>query len=229
MELWTAFVLGLVGSSHCAGMCGPLAIALPGTARGWPSLLGGRVAYNLGRVVTYALLGAGFGIVGRTFALAGFQRWLSLIAGGAILFTALASSRYALGLPIVSAAGWLKAGFSKLIHRRTLASLLVLGMLNGLLPCGLVYVAAAGATATGGILSAIEYMIAFGVGTVPMMLALTLAGPKLPIRWRFQLQKLVPICLALVGLLLVLRGLSLGIPYLSPDLSGSHGGTPVCH
>ena len=98
-------------------------------------------------------------------------------------------------------------------------------MLNGLLPCGLVYVAAAGATATGEILRAVEYMIAFGVGTVPMMLALTLAGQKLPIHWRFQLQKLVPICLALVGLLLVLRGLSLGIPYLSPDLSGSQGGT----
>ena len=111
MELWTAFILGLVGSAHCAGMCGPLALALPGTGRGWPSLLGGRAAYNLGRVVTYAMMGACFGVVGRTFALAGLQRWLSLIAGAAILFAASASSRYTLGLPILSAAGWLKAGF----------------------------------------------------------------------------------------------------------------------
>lgn len=77
MELWTAFLLGLVGSAHCAGMCGPLALALPATGNTRGTFLAGRLLYNAGRLVTYAALGAAFGLLGQTFALAGFQRWIS--------------------------------------------------------------------------------------------------------------------------------------------------------
>src|ERR1043165_9937272 len=100
MDLWTAFILGLLGSLHCAGMCGPLALALPATSPGASAYLLGRVAYNVGRIATYGLLGAVFGLLGMTFVLAGLQRWASLAAGAAILLGLAASSRFALNTPV---------------------------------------------------------------------------------------------------------------------------------
>ncbi|MBI5802255.1 MAG: sulfite exporter TauE/SafE family protein [Verrucomicrobia bacterium] len=216
MELWTAFLLGFVGSAHCAGMCGPLALALPATGNTRATFLAGRLLYNLGRIVTYAALGAVFGLLGQSFALAGFQRWISLAAGAVILLSLFASSRFTLGLPAITAVGWLKSALGNLLRQRSPGAVFTLGILNGLLPCGLVYAACAGATATGHFLSGTLVMLTFGLGTVPMMLGLSLAGPRLHTTLRFKLQRLVPVSLAIVGVLLVLRGLALGIPYLSP-------------
>ncbi len=229
MELWTGFLLGLVGSLHCAGMCGPLMLALPATGNSRTSFLWGRVAYQFGRVLTYGLLGAGFGLLGETLALAGFQRWVSLGAGIAIISSLLVSSRFTLQMPIARAVAGLKSGVGRLLRRRTFASAFWLGVLNGLLPCGLVYAAGAGAIAAGGFFLGVEYMCAFGLGTVPMMLGLGLAGPGLQRIVRFRLQPLLPAGLAVVGALLILRGLSLGIPYLSPDLSGTTTASHRCH
>lgn len=228
MELWTTFLLGLVGSAHCAGMCGPLALALPVTGNTRVSFLAGRAVYNLGRIITYCGLGAVFGLIGKTFALAGLQRWVSLVAGVTILLGPFVSSRFSLGVPAVKAVAWTKSSLANLLQRRTLSSLLALGVLNGLLPCGLVYVACAAAAATGSTLAAIESMCAFGLGTVPMMLGVALAARPLKSAFRFKLQRLIPVSLVLVGLLLILRGLSLGIPYLSPDLTAAYAGD-TCH
>jgi hypothetical protein len=225
MILLTAIVLGLVGSLHCAGMCGPLALALPMTGNSRATFVLGRVAYNLGRIVTYCLLGAAFGLVGQTLAFAGFQRWVSIAAGSAILVGLFVSSRFAVSVPVARAVAWVKSGLGALLRRRSVASVFSLGALNGLLPCGLVYAACAGAVATGGLLSGVEYMAAFGFGTVPMMLGIGLVGQKLQFTLRFKLQRLIPACLSLVAVLLILRGLSLGIPYLSPDLAAG----AVCH
>jgi uncharacterized protein len=227
MPLWTAFLLGLVGSLHCAGMCGPLALALPVTGRTHVSFLAGRLAYNLGRIITYAALGALFGLLGHTIALAGLQRSLSIIAGAAVLLGLIASSRRVLSLAGTRAVGGLKSAFGPLLHRRTIPALFTLGLLNGLLPCGLVYVACAGAVAAGSVPTAFLSMVAFGLGTTPMMLAAGLLGAKLQPRLRFRFGWLVPASLACVGALLILRGLSLGIPYLSPDLST--GSASCCH
>ena len=225
MILLTAIVLGLVGSLHCAGMCGPLALALPMTGNSRATFVLGRVAYNLGRIVTYCVLGAAFGLVGQTLAFAGFQRWVSIAAGSAILVGLLVSSRSTVSLPVARGVAWVKSGLGALLRRRSVASVFSLGVLNGLLPCGLVYAACAGAVATGGLLSGVEYMAAFGFGTVPMMLGIGLVGQKLQFTLRFKLQRLIPACLTLVAVLLILRGLSLGIPYLSPDLAAG----AVCH
>src|ERR1051326_20428 len=229
MDLWTAFVLGLGGSLPCAGMCGPLALALPVTGRTIASHLLGRLAYNLGRMATYGLLGVVFGLIGQTFALAGLQRWVSLIAGATILLGLVASSRHAVGTPAVKAVVWLKSGLGKLLQRRTLASLYSLGALNGLLPCGLVYAACISAVAFGGILSGLEYMLAFGLGTVPMLLGIGLAGKRLHFIGRWRLQKFVPVCLLALGVLLVLRGMALGIPGISPNLANPVGQGAGCH
>lgn len=222
---WAAFLLGLAGSLHCAGMCGPLALALPHPGRGMAGFVGGRLLYQLGRVLTYAGLGAAAGALGHSLSMAGVQRWVSL-AAGALVLSGLAAATWAapaawVGRWTLQVKGWLGWG----LRRRTIGSLCVLGMVNGLLPCGLVYAAAALAATAGGAVAGVGTMVAFGLGTVPVMLGLGLGGRALPVAWRLRLSALTPATLGVVGLLLVLRGLALGIPYLSPDLaSGS-----CCH
>ena len=216
--LWTAFILGLVGSLHCVGMCGAITLALPHHGRGWTSFIVGRIAYNLGRVATYSVLGLVFGSIGKSLALAGVQRWLSIGAGMAIIAGLLVSRRFTTP-PIVRAVGWLKARLGTLLQSRSFGALALLGILNGLLPCGLVYAAAAGAAATGDIVSGIEYMALFGLGTVPLMMAVSLSGRAFFGKFRFPLQKLIPASLVIVATLLILRGMALGIPYVSPSLT----------
>lgn len=228
MELWVAFMLGFAGSAHCAGMCGPLALALPTGGRRGIALVSNRLAYNAGRVTTYGGLGVVFGLIGRSLALAGVQRWVSIGLGVAILLGVFIAKVRMLTLKFALPVGGLKSALGCLLQRQTLASQYAFGILNGLLPCGLVYVAGVGAAATGGLMAGVEYMLVFGLGTVPMMLALSLAGQALPAGFRLRLQKLIPVCLAVVAVLLILRGLSLGIPYLSPDLAGPGAGT-CCH
>jgi uncharacterized protein len=229
MELWTALLLGLVGSAHCAGMCGPLALALPvgGGSRGW--FLAGRLAYNLGRILTYAALGALFGLLGQGFALAGLQRWVSLGLGAVILVGVCLSPSFINAVPVNQALSRLKGALGRLLQARTLTALLAFGILNGLLPCGLVYVACAGATSTGDAARGVRYMVAFGLGTVPMMLAIALLGSKLQLVLRFKLQRLIPVSLGVVGALLLLRGMALGIPYVSPKLPAQPAAEAICH
>jgi uncharacterized protein len=225
MDYWTAFVLGLVGSLHCAGMCGPLALALP-VAGGSPSrFLLGRVVYNLGRVTTYCVLGLVFGSIGRSLLLAGVQRWVSIGLGLLLLVGLFSSRRLALWRPVTVLVEKLKSSMGSLLRRRSMASLGLLGLLNGLLPCGLVYVACAGATVTNGVASGAAYMAAFGAGTLPMLLAISLGGKLVPVSLRLQLRRAIPVSVFLLAALLILRGMSLGVPFLSPDLSSG----ACCH
>ena len=219
MELiWTAFLLGFVGSLHCAAMCGPLVVAVSAAGGARVPFATSRLIYHAGRIAIYCVIGLLFGVVGKTLALAGMQRWLSILAGAAILVGLLLSTRLALNTPIARVVLKLKSAFSFLLQRRTLASQLLLGAINGLLPCGLVYIAAAGATATGSPVVGALHMGAFGAGTLPMLLGLGLASSRLrSIALRFQ--KTIPICVMLVAMLLLLRGMALGIPYLSPTLN----------
>jgi sulfite exporter TauE/SafE len=227
MEIWTGFLLGGVGSLHCAGMCGPLAMALPTAGASRSGYVLGRLAYNAGRLLTYGLLGVLFGLAGQAAFMAGLQRWVSLALGVAILAGWLVSRRVALNTPVVRFVAVLKAGMGQLLGRRGWLSLGLLGALNGLLPCGLVYVACAGAASTGAAGAGAAYMLAFGLGTVPVMLALSLAGRSLQRALRLRLPRIIPVCLVGLSLLLILRGLSLGIPFLSPDLGATASAS--CH
>ena len=226
MELWTALILGLVGSLHCAGMCGPLALALPPAGKTAFACLVGRLAYHLGRILTYALLGILFGILGRTLFLAGIQRWVSIALGVALLAGLIASRKRVWWRPVNRLVDTLQGRMSSLLRQRSILSLITLGLLNGLLPCGLVYVAGTAATATGGLLSSVTYMAAFGLGTLPLMLAISLSGRLIPVPLRLKLARLIPVSVFLVASLLILRGLSLGIPFLSPILNA--GGASCC-
>jgi sulfite exporter TauE/SafE len=218
--LISALVLGLMGSFHCAGMCGPIAIALPlhGNSPGG-KIFGGSL-YNLGRTITYGIMGALFGLLGQGMALIGFQQKVSVIMGSlmiiSVLFPALFRNQYSLEKSWLSFVGKLKSTIGRMFSIRSYSSLFFIGMLNGLLPCGLVYMAIAGAIGTGSVGLGTLYMILFGLGTIPMLLGISLAGNLLSQTVRKRINKLIPVMVVLVGIFFILRGLSLGIPYLSP-------------
>lgn len=224
MDFGIAFVLGLLGSLHCAAMCGPLMLALPVPPGGSARFIAGRLVYQLGRLATYGLLGMVAGFIGKSLFLAGFQRWLSIVLGVAVLAGFLISKRVALSAPVIRLVAKLKFAMSTQLQQRSFRSLALLGMLNGLLPCGLVYVALAGAVTQGGLLTGVGYMAVFGLGTLPMMLSLSISGKIFPPALRRKLNGAIPFGVCLLAILLIVRGMALGIPYLSPDLAAETAG-----
>lgn len=227
MQLWTAFALGLLGGLHCAGMCGPLMLALPMGPRRAGTFVVGRVVYQLGRVATYAVLGVLSGLVGRTLWAAGVQQSISILLGLLVLAGLALTPRFLQSDWVTRGVMELKRTMAAFLQRRGFLSLAVLGTLNGLLPCGLVYAACAAAAATGSAWEGARYMLVFGAGTFPVMLGISLSGRLIPTSWRVALRHLVPVSVAVVGCLLILRGMSLGIPYVSPKITGS--GMSCCH
>ncbi len=219
MDFTIAFALGLIGSLHCAAMCGPLQLALPIPAGGAGRIIAGRLLYQGGRITTYCLLGAVAGWLGHAIAFAGMQRALSIGLGVAILGGLLVSKKVALSVPAVKLVMALKSAMSAQLRQRGFRSLTLLGLLNGLLPCGLVYVAMAGAVAAGSLVRGMACMAVFGLGTLPMMLAISLSGKIFPPQLRLRLRAMIPAGICVVAALLILRGMALGIPYLSPDLT----------
>lgn len=209
-------------------MCGPLALALPTGGRGGIGFAAGRVLYNLGRITTYTLIGLFFGLIGRSLLWFGVQQWVSIGAGAVILIGLVLSNRLGLATPAFATVGWLKSRLGRLLTRRSLGAMYLFGVLNGLLPCGLVYAAGTGAAAAGGIAAGMAYMAVFGIGTTPLMLGLALSPRVLPNSFRAGLRRVVPASLVLVAGLLIVRGLALGIPYLSPALDVSGHAAP-CH
>jgi sulfite exporter TauE/SafE len=220
MFLWTAFIVGLVGSAHCAGMCGPIALALPLRSENWFTRVSGGLVYNAGRIFTYMILGAIFGLLGKGLHMAGFQLWASVVVGILMITMVLVPLIFrkmpSLTNIFESYSARLLSGFRNMFRKGHTKSLLGIGLLNGILPCGLVYVAVAGAINTGDVVSAIMYMALFGAGTIPVMLAVSMAGTMISLKLRVFINKLSPYVIVLLGVLFVLRGLSLGIPYISP-------------
>lgn len=220
MFLWTAFIIGLVGSAHCAGMCGPIALALPLKSDSLFTRVGGGLVYNIGRIITYMVLGAIFGLFGKGLQMAGFQLWASVVIGilmiALVLVPIIFKKMPSINNVFESYSARLLSGFRSMFKKGDTASLFGIGLMNGILPCGLVYVAVAGAINTGDVVSAMLYMALFGAGTIPVMLAVSMAGTMISLKLRIFVNKLSPYVIVLLGILFVLRGLSLGIPYISP-------------
>lgn len=229
--LWTAFTLGLLGSFHCIGMCGPIALALPVGGNSLAERVAAAFAYNSGRILTYSLLGVLFGIIGRTFALAGWQQGFSITIGVLIVLSILVPGVLSSGNKITGFAysftSRIKSGMKNFFQQRTFPSFFFIGMLNGLLPCGLVYLAVAGASATSGSAEGAAYMALFGAGTLPVMLSIVVAGNFISVSIRNHIRKAMPYVILLIGVLFILRGLNLGIPYISPKMSKSEAHS--CH
>ena len=179
IEYWTALSIGLLGSLHCIGMCGPIAFALPLDRNNSFNVLIGNATYNLGRLLMYFLLGAFLGSIGKGFVLVGAQQWLSIAVGILIIFSVF--------LPLINRKSWgflligglfgrIKQSMAKRFGRKSNTNLLLIGLLNGLLPCGLVYMGLAGSTAMANSLKGGIFMFFFGLGTLPLMLAIGVYG-----------------------------------------------------
>lgn len=219
----TALALGFLGSFHCVGMCGPIALALPVVGRSPLSRVLGVVLYNSGRSITYAVLGLLFGLLGKAFILSGYQQTLSIVLGVFILLVLVTPAQFASRIPLLKAVtpavAALKQKRGALFHQRSYESLLAIGVLNGLLPCGLVYTAVAGAIAAGSATSGSLFMLLFGLGTIPAMMAVSFAGQYIKLEWRNKMRSVVPVFVGLMAVVLILRGMNLGIPYISPQMS----------
>lgn len=212
-------LLGLTSSLHCIGMCGPIAMAIPVNRSSQGKMLLGIGAYNIGRALTYGVLGLIVGSFGLSLATFGVLQWISIIAG--ILLIIYAWRKYLIELPWLPKLDlnkYLNGVFGKVIRSESRFKLLFLGMVNGLLPCGMVYIALLNAILAGDIYSGAAAMIAFGIGTMPAMIAVSYTASRITGNLRLKLGKLVPYVMTVVGLLIVLRGLNLGIPYISPEI-----------
>jgi sulfite exporter TauE/SafE len=216
------FVMGAVGSLHCIGMCGPIAMSLPLGHRTNSGRLYVGLLYNTGRIFTYTWLGLVLGLAGDFLITPKIQSTLSLLFGAAILLSLFLPASIKRSLAGKSPAqGFflnLRRQLGKLLSTPTNSSLFGIGMLNGLLPCGMIYLALTSSFLTGSAMNGGLFMAAFGAGTFPAMLAAVFFGSYLSQHIRLKLRKTIPFFLACMAALLVLRGLNLGIPYISPAL-----------
>lgn len=232
MVWWTAFTLGLVGSLHCVGMCGPIAMALPYQSSYRWQVAGKMLLYQSGRILTYTLLGTVLGLFGMGMFIAGIQTYVSLILGILLVIIVLFSwnmESQLLKIPALQRLNqWVKQQLGHLLRKPGFSSLFLVGMLNGLLPCGLVYMAIIGALTTHNIAEGAIYMASFGLGTLPLMLATSVAGQFIGISWRNRLRKLIPVVLLAIAALLIMRGVNFVLPSdlrFLQDMSE----VPMCH
>ncbi|MDP3313562.1 sulfite exporter TauE/SafE family protein [Lutibacter sp.] len=219
--LWTALVLGLLGSFHCIGMCGPIAFVLPINRKSKPIAAFQTFLYHFGRIVTYSFIGLLFGIIGKGLYLSGFQQRLSIVVGVLmivlIVFPLVFKTIKNPSRPLISIIGKVKSNLGYFLKKKSNSAIFFIGFFNGFLPCGLVYMAIIGSIAAGNYVDGALYMAMFGLGTVPMMTGAIFVGNFITIKVRQKIQKAIPILVIVIGLLFILRGLGLGIPYISPS------------
>lgn len=218
--LYSAFFFGLISSFHCVGMCGPIAMMLPVDRSNEAKKVIQIMLYHLGRLTAYGSLGLVFGLLGKGFYLAGMQQQLSILVG---IFMIL--------IVIIPEKIFMKYNFSKLVYRiisnvksslgkqfkkKSNSALFTIGLLNGFLPCGLVYAALFGALAMQNMSLGVLYMVLYGLGTIPMLSVAVYASGFLSSNFRNKLQKVIPVVTVIIGGLFILRGMGLSIDYISP-------------
>lgn len=209
-DLVLVFAAGLLGSVHCIGMCGAFVLAIS-QARDASAGLAHQAVYFLGKALTYTVLGAVVGLLGAalTMGMTTFQRGLSLVAGVVMILIGLGLLGVLDQIPrFRSLSGWkpLQSAMGYFLRDRRLAGSLGLGLLNGLLPCGLVYGMLAKAASTGSPFEGGLTMLVFGLATVPALLALGLTGHLLRPIWRARLNTIAGVVVVLLGLLTAMRG-----------------------
>lgn len=223
-----ALLLGAAGSAHCIGMCGPIALAVPLTRARWS----GTLLLNAGRLSTYMLLGAAMGAFGHGLRLIGLQQAVSIGAGTLLLLSVmipgmlhrfLPNGRLTLGL------ARLRGVLARNLRRTAPEALFFTGLLNGLLPCGLLYAALLGAGAHATAVDGALFMLFFGLGTWPALFAIRLGGGLIGGGARAWLRRASPVLVSAVAVLMILRGLELGIPYVSPSSASIPAAVNTCH
>ncbi len=235
--IWQVMIAGLTlgatGSLHCVGMCGPLSLALPTQHMSAAGKIISLLLYQVGRVITYTMIGLLVGLVGRSIYFAGYQQLFSILLGSLVLILAFFYffQRSSFRSPLLTR---IYDPVQKLVTRAMNNAngpigFLLMGMANGLLPCGMVYLALAAALSFGELSESVAFMAMFGTGTLPAMLLVAFAGRMINIELRKTFRKVVPVFVVLTGAVLILRGMNLGIPLLSPLLPGSASSAINCH
>lgn len=218
--LLSALILGFMGSLHCVGMCGPIAFMLPVDRENNLKKFGQISLYHIGRLLAYGIIGLVFGLLGKGLYVFGMQQRLSIAVGILmillVLIPAKTLNRFPLGRPVYKTISKIKSRLGQEFKKKSADTFLTIGFLNGFLPCGLVYMALFGAIAMGEVAQGSLYMILFGLGTVPLMTTAVYFSAFLKGNVKKRIQRLIPVFVVLIGTLFILRGLGLGIPYVSP-------------
>ncbi|MCT4699628.1 sulfite exporter TauE/SafE family protein [Tenacibaculum haliotis] len=215
----SALIFGLIGSFHCIGMCGPIAFMLPVDRTNKVKQFFQILSYHLGRLFTYSLIGLLFGLLGKGFYFFGFQQQLSIIVGVLMILVILLPKtfqKYNFSKQLNKFVMKVKTALGKELKKRGNDTFFTIGFLNGFLPCGLVYMAVFGALTTTNALSGSLYMFIFGLGTIPLMTIIVYVGNFANGLLRKRIQQAIPYVVVFIGVLFILRGLGLGIPYVSP-------------
>jgi uncharacterized protein len=232
--LFSAFIFGLISSLHCIGMCGPIAMMLPVDRNNQPKKVLQIMTYHFGRITIYSFIGLLFGLLGQGFFMAGMQQKFSIIVGICMIFLVVIPntifSKYNFSKPIFKIISKLKSTLGGQFKNKTFKSFFIIGLLNGFLPCGMVYAALFGALAMQSPTFGGFYMFLFGIGTIPMMSLVVVLNSMFTIPFRNKIQKVIPLVTVAIGILFILRGLGLGIPYVSPNnMSLFVQAAPNCH
>lgn len=232
--LFSAFILGLISSLHCVGMCGPIAMMLPVDHKNEAKKVTQIITYHFGRLTAYSTIGLIFGLLGRGFFLAGMQQRMSIFIGIVMILIVLIPekvfAKYNFSKPVYKVISNIKSSLGSQFKKKSYKSLFTIGLLNGFLPCGMVYVALFGAIAMQSASLGVLYMLLYGLGTIPLMTVVVYVNSLLKLPFRNKIQKAIPYVAIIIGILFILRGLGLGIPYLSPsNMSLFVQGTPNCH
>lgn len=216
-----SFIIGLSSNLHCLGMCGPIASSLPLNRKNNFTILEGLFEYTFGRLFTYAILGAIIGSIGFSLSTFNFLQVLSILSGIFLIFYAWNKKFRLIQLNTPFQQKWtsiLQKFLGKTIRSTSPFKLIFLGGINGLLPCGMVFIALMNASITGDIWFSAIAMFVFGIGTLPAMFGVAFFMHKINWKASRKFSKLVPYLLTLVGLMIILRGMNLGIPYISPKI-----------
>ena len=209
--LIAGLLFGLAGSMHCSVMCGPLVMTVGGWVDSRQSKLAGMLAYHAGRVLIYLVLAVAAGAAGQALSFGGVGRAVSIVCGVLLVIVAVGSGarlvprRAGLFWSVTLTRACVAANRSTRTH--PVAGQAVAGMFNGLLPCGLLYAAAIAAAGFGSVSAAFLFMAGFGLGTIPVLLIMSLSAASLSFRVRSRLRRFTPAALVLTGTLLIARGL----------------------
>lgn len=232
--LLSALVLGLLGSLHCVGMCGPIAFMLPVDRSNNFKKIFQILMYHFGRLLAYGSIGLIFGLLGKGLYVFGMQQKLSIIIGVLMIAIVLIPyklfSKYNFSKPLFGIISKLKSRLGQELKKKSPDTFLTIGFLNGFLPCGLVYMALFGAIAMGNAMEGSLYMILFGLGTIPLMTTAIYMSGFLKSSAKKRIQQLIPVFVVVIGVLFILRGMGLGIPYISPKpMTEMATSTMECH
>ena len=232
-------MLGLVGSLHCAQMCGPIVLSYsvslesltaPSKKASVYPLLSNHLAYNFGRILTYSALGAVAGFAGHSMGwlghLAGFSHALALVTGGLMILVGITMlgvipARF-LGSRLIRIPSSLLRRVGKLLSGPAVSRRFYLGMTLGLLPCGLIYAALLKAMATGSAAAGAATMLAFGLGTAGTLFAVGMFSSTLQLRLNRWGSQLAAVGITLMGVLLVWRGTMPGMSMMEHHMHGHH-------